>query len=77
MPIAVTEDHEALRTTALRWAQTHCPPAVPRGVAEAPPAPGPVTCPPCGRRWPPRAGSASTCPRSRAARASPWPSWPS
>ncbi len=38
MPIAVTEDHEALRTTALRWAQTHCPPSVPRGVAETPPA---------------------------------------
>ncbi len=37
MPIAVTEDHEALRTTALRWAQTHCPGAVPRSVAEAPP----------------------------------------
>ena len=25
MPIAVTEDHESLRATALRWAQTHCP----------------------------------------------------
>ena len=37
MPIAVTEDHESLRVTALRWAQTHCPPAVPRQVAEAPP----------------------------------------
>ena len=37
MPIAVTEDHEALRTTALRWAQTHSPPSVPRDVAEAPP----------------------------------------
>ncbi len=36
MPIAVTEDHEALRATALRWAQTHCPPSVPRQVAEAP-----------------------------------------
>ena len=35
MPIAVTEDHESLRTTALRWAQTHCPPTVPRAVAEA------------------------------------------
>jgi alkylation response protein AidB-like acyl-CoA dehydrogenase len=35
MPIAVTEDHESLRTTALRWAQTHCPATVPRGVAEA------------------------------------------
>jgi alkylation response protein AidB-like acyl-CoA dehydrogenase len=37
MPIAVTEDHESLRTTALRWAQTHCPATVPRGVAEASP----------------------------------------
>jgi len=37
MPIAVTEDHEALRATVLRWTETHCPPAVPRGVAEAPP----------------------------------------
>jgi alkylation response protein AidB-like acyl-CoA dehydrogenase len=36
MPIAVTEDHESLRATALRWAQTHCPPTVPRQVAEAP-----------------------------------------
>jgi alkylation response protein AidB-like acyl-CoA dehydrogenase len=35
MPIAVTEDHESLRTTALRWAQTHCPATVPRSVAEA------------------------------------------
>ncbi len=40
MPIAVTEDHEALRTTALRWAQTHCPPAVPRGVVEMSPGSG-------------------------------------
>jgi alkylation response protein AidB-like acyl-CoA dehydrogenase len=37
MPIAVTEDHEALRTTALRWAQTHSPASVPREVAEAAP----------------------------------------
>ncbi len=36
MPIAVTEDHEALRLTAQRWAQTHCPPTVPAvAVAEA------------------------------------------
>ncbi len=35
MPIAVTEDHESLRTTALRWAETHCPASVPREVAEA------------------------------------------
>ena len=37
MPIAVTEDHESLRTTALRWAQTHSPATVPREVAEATP----------------------------------------
>ena len=37
MPIAVTEDHESLRTTVLRWAQTHSPPTVPRQVAEAAP----------------------------------------
>jgi 3-oxochol-4-en-24-oyl-CoA dehydrogenase len=37
MPIAVTEDHESLRAATLRWAQTHCPPAVPREAAEAPP----------------------------------------
>ena len=36
MPIAVTEDHESLRSTGLRWAQTHCPATVPREVAEAP-----------------------------------------
>ncbi len=35
MAIAVTEDHEALRLTAHRWTQTHCPPEVPRAVAEA------------------------------------------
>jgi len=43
MPIAVTEDHESLRATALRWTQTHCPPTVPREVAEAPPASGDLT----------------------------------
>ncbi len=37
MPIAVTEDHESLRATALRWTQTHCPATVPRQAAEAPP----------------------------------------
>jgi alkylation response protein AidB-like acyl-CoA dehydrogenase len=35
VPIAVTEDHEALRVATQRWAQTHCPPSVPRGVVEA------------------------------------------
>jgi alkylation response protein AidB-like acyl-CoA dehydrogenase len=35
MPIAVTEDHEALRQTAARWLVAHCPPSVPRAVAEA------------------------------------------
>jgi len=36
VPIAVTEEHESLRRTAERWLQTHCPPAEPRSVAEAP-----------------------------------------
>ncbi|MGP0031160.1 MAG: acyl-CoA dehydrogenase [Acidimicrobiales bacterium] len=35
MPIALSEEHEALRLTAQRWLQTHCPPAVPRAAAEA------------------------------------------
>jgi alkylation response protein AidB-like acyl-CoA dehydrogenase len=35
MPIALTEEHEALRRTAERWLETHCPPSVPRAVAEA------------------------------------------
>src|SRR6516225_5163393 len=39
MPIAVTEEHEDLRRAAQRWLETHCPPAVPRAVAEAPSAP--------------------------------------
>jgi alkylation response protein AidB-like acyl-CoA dehydrogenase len=38
MPIAVTEEHEALRLTAQRWLQTHCPPSVPRTAAESPTA---------------------------------------
>ena len=40
MPIAVTEDHQSLRAAALRWSQTHCPPSVPRQVAEATGSPG-------------------------------------
>jgi 3-oxochol-4-en-24-oyl-CoA dehydrogenase len=35
MPIGVSEDHEALRTSALRWLQNHCPPSEPRAAAEA------------------------------------------
>jgi alkylation response protein AidB-like acyl-CoA dehydrogenase len=35
VPIAVTEDHEALRLAVQRWALTHCPSDVPRAVAEA------------------------------------------
>jgi len=35
MPIGVTEDHEALRVAVERWAQTHCPPSVPRGQTDA------------------------------------------
>ncbi len=37
MPIAVSEDHEDLRIAVQRWAQTHCPAAVPRAVAEREP----------------------------------------
>ena len=76
MPIAVTEDHESLRATALRWA----PDALPGD--RAPPggrddAGRDRSCRPPGRRWPPRVGSASIWPRSRGGRASRWPSWPS
>jgi alkylation response protein AidB-like acyl-CoA dehydrogenase len=39
MPIAVTEEHEDLRRTAQRWLDTHCPPTVPRALAEAPSTP--------------------------------------
>jgi len=35
VPIAVTEEHESLRRTAERWLAAHCPPSVPRAVAEA------------------------------------------
>ncbi len=37
MPIAVSEEHEELRRSALRWLQTHCPPSVPRAAAESSP----------------------------------------
>ena len=63
MPIAVTEEHESLRATAQRWLETHCPPTVPREVAEAPRRVG-RSCRRCGRRWRRRVGSACTCPRS-------------
>jgi len=35
VPIALTEEHEALRLTAQRWLHTHCPPGVPRAAGEA------------------------------------------
>jgi alkylation response protein AidB-like acyl-CoA dehydrogenase len=35
VPIAVSEDHEALRLSVRRWLEVHCPPTVPRAVAEA------------------------------------------
>jgi 3-oxochol-4-en-24-oyl-CoA dehydrogenase len=35
MPIAVSEDHEALRQSALRWLKNHCPPSEPRAAAES------------------------------------------
>jgi alkylation response protein AidB-like acyl-CoA dehydrogenase len=34
VPIAVSEEHESLRLTALRWLQTHCPPSESRSAAE-------------------------------------------
>jgi 3-oxochol-4-en-24-oyl-CoA dehydrogenase len=36
MPIAVSEEHEALRLSALRWLANHCPPDEPRTAAESP-----------------------------------------
>jgi alkylation response protein AidB-like acyl-CoA dehydrogenase len=36
MPIAVSEEHEALRLSALRWLANHCPPGEPRAAAESP-----------------------------------------
>jgi alkylation response protein AidB-like acyl-CoA dehydrogenase len=35
MPIAVSEEHEALRQNAQRWLQNHCPPSEPRAAAES------------------------------------------
>jgi 3-oxochol-4-en-24-oyl-CoA dehydrogenase len=35
MPIAVSEEHEALRVSALRWLANHCPPGEPRAAAES------------------------------------------
>jgi alkylation response protein AidB-like acyl-CoA dehydrogenase len=35
VPIAVTEDHEALRQTVQRWLATHCPPTEARAAAES------------------------------------------
>jgi alkylation response protein AidB-like acyl-CoA dehydrogenase len=35
MPIAVSEEHEALRLSAQRWLQNHCPPSEPRAAAES------------------------------------------
>jgi alkylation response protein AidB-like acyl-CoA dehydrogenase len=44
MPIAVSEEHESLRQAAQRWLETHCPPTVPRALAEA--VPTPASAPP-------------------------------
>jgi alkylation response protein AidB-like acyl-CoA dehydrogenase len=35
MAIAVSEEHEALRLSALRWLTNHCPPSEPRAAAES------------------------------------------
>jgi 3-oxochol-4-en-24-oyl-CoA dehydrogenase len=35
VPVAIAEEHEALRQTAARWLAAHCPPSGPRAAAEA------------------------------------------
>ena len=35
MPLAVSEEHEALRVSAQRWLANHCPPQEPRAAAES------------------------------------------
>jgi alkylation response protein AidB-like acyl-CoA dehydrogenase len=35
MPIALTDEHEALRQSVRRWLATHCPPSVPRALLDA------------------------------------------
>ena len=35
MSLAISEEHEALRATARRWLDTHCPPSVPRALLDA------------------------------------------
>jgi alkylation response protein AidB-like acyl-CoA dehydrogenase len=35
MSLAISEEHEALRATARRWLDAHCPPAVPRALLDA------------------------------------------
>src|ERR1700730_17646768 len=34
MPIAISEEHEALGSTVRRWLEAHCPPAVPRALLD-------------------------------------------
>ena len=34
MPIAISEEHEALGSTVRRWLDAHCPPAVPRALLD-------------------------------------------
>ena len=35
MPIAISDEHEAQRTSARRWLGAHCPPGVPRALLDA------------------------------------------
>ncbi|MGH9092908.1 MAG: acyl-CoA dehydrogenase family protein, partial [Acidimicrobiales bacterium] len=34
MPVGTTPEHEDLRRAVRRWAETHCPPSVPRAALE-------------------------------------------
>ena len=66
MSIAITEDHRALADTASDFLTKHDARGAARALLEAP---EPRRCPTSGRTSPASAGSASTSPRSTAARA--------
>ena len=61
MPIAVSEDHEALRHSAQRWLADPLPAQRAAGRGRVRPRP---SCRRRGRRWRPRAGSVCTSPRT-------------
>ena len=72
--LGVTEDHRALHDTARTLGRG------PRPAGRGPGDAGrrrPTPCRRSGTSWPSSAGWACTSPRSTAARASAWPSWPS